>query len=194
MFHTSMLKCYSFHKTVKLFSLETLYSVMIGIEMAHDNLVLKIKKSQIKSLKITMICISLYRYGYIHMCKYEMSCMLLLFYSTHDDVKGHMVVGNLCRSERPKEQPVHTDENKLVQQQPPPATNETEADNTESVTVRVDSAHELVDTNVQEEAVDNHSAMISDDNIPVTPLSNISHLQFHSTRSRLSSGSVQTGK
>ena len=108
-----------------------------------------------------------------------------------------MVVGNLCKSDTLKEEPVNTDENKPVQQQPPPAAaNETEANNTESVsvTLRVDSSHEPADMNVQGETMTNRPAMTAEENVPVTPLSNMSHLQYYSTRSRLSSASCPTGK
>ena len=123
-----------------------------------------------------------------------MSCYFqcyFLFYSTDD-----MVVGTLGRSDRLKEEPVHTDERKPVQLQPPlVAANETEVNNTESVTLLVDNSHMLADENAPGETMINHSpVMPSDDNNPMSPLSNKSHMQFYSTRSRLSSSSVPTGK
>ena len=129
------------------------------------------------------------------MCKYETSCYFL-FYSTDDDKKSCMVVGNSCRNDKLKEVPVHADNNKPVQQQPPPtAINETEANNTDSMTLRADNTHGLANTNAPGETMINRPlVMPSDHNIPVTPLSNKSHMQFYSTRSQLSSSSVSTGK
>ena len=110
------------------------------------------------------------------MCKYETSCYFL-FYSTDDDKKSCMVVGNSCRNDKLKEVPVHADNNKPVQQQPPPtAINETEANNTDSMTLQADNTHGLADTNAPGETMINRPlVMPSDHNIPVTPLSNKSH-------------------
>ena len=104
-----------------------------------------------------------------------------------------MVVGNLCNSDKLNE-PVQTDENKATQQQQQqlPTINETEANITESVTLRADNS---AYTTVLEETLTNRSAFSAGDNISVTPSSTASHIQFPLiNRPRLSSASVPTGK
>lgn len=130
----------------------------------------------------------------------DFQCHFLL-YSTNDINSHHtrMVVGNLGENDKLKEESIHADE-MPKQQQPLPAGNEIEANNTESVTLRVDSSHQPADMIVQGdkiaqgETMANNPAIFPEDNVPMTPLSNKSHLQYYSTRSRLSSASCPTGK
>ena len=107
-----------------------------------------------------------------------------------------MVVGNLCGSDKLKEGAGYADENKSVQQQPPAVGNET--NNTESVTLFVDNAADLkpqgpTDINPQGEVMVKCLVTSSDNNIS-TPLSNLSHPKFPSTRPRIPSASIPTGE
>ena len=108
-----------------------------------------------------------------------------------------MVVGNLCRSDKLKEGAGYADENKSIQQQPPAVGNET--NNTESVTLVVDNAGDLKpqgpsDMNPQGEMMVKCLVTSSDNNNSITPLSNLSHPQFPSTRPRIPSASIPTGE
>ena len=108
-----------------------------------------------------------------------------------------MVVGNVCGSDKLKEGAGYTYENKSIQQQPPAVVNET--NNTESVTLLVDNAADLkvqgpTDMNPQGEVMVKSLVTSSDNNNSMTPLSNLSHPQFPSTRPRIPSASIPTGE
>ena len=130
------------------------------------------------------------------MCKYDISRMLLLYYSTDDGIKGHMVVGNNCRNDKLKEVPVHADNSKPVQLQPPPAAiNETEANNTESMTLQANDTNELADINAPGETVINcPQVMPSDDKFPVIPLSELSYVRPPTPIPSMACYSDSTGK
>lgn len=119
--------------------------------------------------------------------------MKVFTYSTDvDDGKSHtsLVVGSLTN--KPDGAAMHTDENKSVQQHLP-AINE--VDNTESLS-RTLRAEKSGVPDVQGEKMDHSSAFSSgvDANLPVTPLSHLSHMQLPSTKPRHSSASISTGK
>ena len=120
--------------------------------------------------------------------------MKLLLHSTDDETEGQisLVVGNL----KPDGEAIHTNGNKSVQQQLP-IISETEVHNTESVTLQPEKSHGPDDVNIQGEMIIDHPVFpsnLDEPNVPMTPLSQSSHIQLPTTKSRHSSTSISTGR